>query len=169
MDVLREAFAKHHALQCGFCTPGMLMTARDIVTRLPDADEKRIRLELSGNLCRCTGYVGIVEAVQSALKAVKSSGLAGGRPLHRPGRLACSGRAKDYSRSRRRRSRETARRHPHGVENFDAVDWASIERDGVELRQSFAVPFPRAGGLALFRRSRSGDALHARGAPHQAS
>ena len=75
MDVLREAFSEHHALQCGFCTPGMLMTARDIVTRIPDADEKRIRQELSGNLCRCTGYVGIVEAVQSALKSVNASGL----------------------------------------------------------------------------------------------
>ena len=59
MDVLREAFADNHGLQCGFCTPGMLMTGRDILTRLPDADEKRIRLELSGNLCRCTGYVWI--------------------------------------------------------------------------------------------------------------
>ena len=74
---LREAFSEHHALQCGFCTPGMLMTARDIVTRLPDADERRIRLELSGNLCRCTGYVGIVEAVRSALATAKTSGLAG--------------------------------------------------------------------------------------------
>src|SRR5262249_32002755 len=58
MNILREAFAQSHGLQCGFCTPGMLMTARDILTRLPDADERRIRLELSGNLCRCTGYVG---------------------------------------------------------------------------------------------------------------
>ena len=73
MDVLREAFSEHHALQCGFCTPGMLMTARDIVTRVPEADENRIRQELSGNLCRCTGYVGIVEAVQSALKTIKAS------------------------------------------------------------------------------------------------
>jgi aerobic-type carbon monoxide dehydrogenase small subunit (CoxS/CutS family) len=76
MNVLREKFSEHHALQCGFCTPGMLMTARDIITRIPDADEKRIRLELSGNLCRCTGYVGIVEAVQSALATVKASGQA---------------------------------------------------------------------------------------------
>jgi aerobic-type carbon monoxide dehydrogenase small subunit (CoxS/CutS family) len=65
MALLREAFAEHHGLQCGFCTPGMLITGRDIITRLPDADEKRIRLELSGNLCRCTGYVGIVKAIQS--------------------------------------------------------------------------------------------------------
>ncbi len=64
---LRRAFSEEHGLQCGYCTPGMLMTARDIITRLPDADEKRIRLELSGNLCRCTGYVGIVRAVSRVL------------------------------------------------------------------------------------------------------
>jgi len=68
MEQLRAAFTAEHALQCGYCTPGMLVTARDIVTRLPDADEARIRLELSGNLCRCTGYVGIVNAIQCVLK-----------------------------------------------------------------------------------------------------
>jgi carbon-monoxide dehydrogenase small subunit len=60
---LREAFTAEHALQCGYCTPGMLVTARDIVLRLPHADEARIRLELAGNLCRCTGYAGIVRAI----------------------------------------------------------------------------------------------------------
>ena len=69
MEKLREAFSAEHALQCGYCTPGMLMTARDIVLRLPGADEARIRLELSGNLCRCTGYMGIVRAIQRVLKA----------------------------------------------------------------------------------------------------
>jgi carbon-monoxide dehydrogenase small subunit len=67
MARLRAAFSAEHALQCGFCTPGMLATARDIVTRLPDADDARIRLELSGNLCRCTGYVGLVRAVRRVL------------------------------------------------------------------------------------------------------
>jgi aerobic carbon-monoxide dehydrogenase small subunit len=67
MEQLREAFSAEHALQCGYCTPGMLMTARDIVLRLPGADEARIRLELSGNLCRCTGYMGIVRAIQRVL------------------------------------------------------------------------------------------------------
>lgn len=65
MQQLREAFSREHGLQCGFCTPGMLITARDIVQRLPDSDETRIRHELAGNLCRCTGYAGIVRAVQS--------------------------------------------------------------------------------------------------------
>jgi len=67
MALLRDAFSRHHALQCGYCTPGMLATAYDIVTRLPEADDKRIREELSGNLCRCTGYVGIVTAIKDVL------------------------------------------------------------------------------------------------------
>jgi carbon-monoxide dehydrogenase small subunit len=67
ITALRQAFSAHHALQCGYCTPGMLMTARDIVRRLPDADDARIRLELAGNLCRCTGYNGIVAAIRDVL------------------------------------------------------------------------------------------------------
>jgi carbon-monoxide dehydrogenase small subunit len=69
MADLREAFSREHALQCGFCTPGMLIASRDIVQRLPNADERRIRVELSGNLCRCTGYRGIVNAVRSVVEA----------------------------------------------------------------------------------------------------
>jgi carbon-monoxide dehydrogenase small subunit len=69
MAELRAAFTAEHALQCGYCTPGMLITARDIVMRLPDADEARIRKELSGNLCRCTGYMGIVRAIRRVLGA----------------------------------------------------------------------------------------------------
>ena len=64
---LRAAFAREHALQCGYCTPGMLMSARDLVLRLPGSDEQDIRVAMSGNLCRCTGYVGIVRAVQSVI------------------------------------------------------------------------------------------------------
>ena len=65
---LREAFTRHHALQCGFCTPGMLIAAWDIVTRLAPTDEAEIRHELSGNLCRCTGYMGIVAAVRDVAR-----------------------------------------------------------------------------------------------------
>ncbi|CAM3819463.1 2Fe-2S iron-sulfur cluster-binding protein [Bordetella flabilis] len=71
MRRLREAFNRHHALQCGYCTPGMLATARDIVLRLPEADEARVRVELSGNLCRCTGYMGIVGAIMSVLRELR--------------------------------------------------------------------------------------------------
>ncbi len=76
MIALRRAFTAEHGLQCGFCTPGMLITARDIVTRLPDADERRVRLELSGNLCRCTGYVGIVRAIRRVLEERRAGALA---------------------------------------------------------------------------------------------
>ena len=65
---LQQAFTEHHGLQCGYCTPAMLMTARDIVTRLPDADEAQVRLELAGNICRCTGYSGIVRAILAVLE-----------------------------------------------------------------------------------------------------
>src|SRR3954454_24452378 len=73
---LRAAFTREHALQCGYCTPGMLITARDLVIRLADANERRIRLGLSGNLCRCTGYVGIVRAVRSVITARRARGIA---------------------------------------------------------------------------------------------
>ena len=73
MEDLRQAFTENHGLQCGYCTPGMLISCREIVTRLPEADEKRVRLELSGNLCRCTGYVGIVRAVLAVLEKRRGS------------------------------------------------------------------------------------------------
>jgi carbon-monoxide dehydrogenase small subunit len=63
---LQTAFRKHHALQCGFCTPGMIVTAHALLTAEPDCDADRIREVLSGNLCRCTGYIPIVEAVLEA-------------------------------------------------------------------------------------------------------
>ena len=73
---LQSAFREEHALQCGYCTPGMLITARDLVIRLPDADERRVRLGLSGNLCRCTGYVGIVRAVRAVITERRARGVA---------------------------------------------------------------------------------------------
>ena len=76
MTHLRQAFTEEHGLQCGYCTPGMLIMARDIVARLPDADEPRVRLELSGNLCRCTGYVGIVRAIKRVLAERKGAAAA---------------------------------------------------------------------------------------------
>jgi len=66
---LQEAFHRRNALQCGFCTPGMLMAAQDIVANHPDATRGQIREHLSGNYCRCTGYHAIVDAVESVLKA----------------------------------------------------------------------------------------------------
>jgi aerobic-type carbon monoxide dehydrogenase small subunit (CoxS/CutS family) len=63
---LQEAFRRNHGLQCGFCTPGMVLTALDLLRREPRPDEARVREALSGNLCRCTGYEGIVAAVLDA-------------------------------------------------------------------------------------------------------
>lgn len=66
LSPLQSSFRRHHALQCGFCTPGMLTTAHALLTREPDAGRERIRHVLSGNLCRCTGYIDIIEAVYDA-------------------------------------------------------------------------------------------------------
>ena len=70
MHPMQAAFKESHGLQCGFCTTGMVMSAIDLVTRYPNADEKTIREELEGNLCRCTGYHNIVKAVQQGAAAM---------------------------------------------------------------------------------------------------
>ena len=69
LNDLQLAFRRHHALQCGFCTPGILMSLSQLVEEEPDADEPRVREVLSGHLCRCTGYYGIVSAVMEVLAA----------------------------------------------------------------------------------------------------
>ena len=63
---VQEAFRDNHGLQCGFCTPGMIMAAIDIINRIPNLDEKIVREELEGNLCRCTGYQNIVKSILAA-------------------------------------------------------------------------------------------------------
>jgi len=63
---MQEAFREHHGLQCGFCTPGMIMSAIDLVKVHPKPDEQTVRAELDGNLCRCTGYHNIVKAIMAA-------------------------------------------------------------------------------------------------------
>ena len=85
---LREAFKREHALQCGYCTPGMLVSARDLVVRSLDADEHDIRVAMSGNLCRCTGYVGIIKAIKNVIAARRARDIAavagGGRTMVGP-------------------------------------------------------------------------------------
>ncbi len=66
LNVLQSQFREHHGLQCGFCTPGMLMTGEDLLRKYPLATDEEIREGLSGNLCRCTGYQNIVAAIRSA-------------------------------------------------------------------------------------------------------
>ena len=69
---VQEGFWEHHGLQCGYCTPGMIMTAAQILERNPDPSDAEIRHGLEGNLCRCTGYQHIVQAIQFAAKKMKS-------------------------------------------------------------------------------------------------
>ena len=69
---MQEAFRQHHGLQCGFCTPGMIMRAIDLVDRDPDADEKTVRHQLEGNFCRCTGYQNIVAAILAGAIAMRN-------------------------------------------------------------------------------------------------
>ena len=72
LSPLQQAFKKHHGLQCGFCTPGMLTTLHALLSQEPDADEERIRDVLSGNICRCTGYIPIIEAAMEAREAYRA-------------------------------------------------------------------------------------------------
>src|SRR6202012_1075997 len=74
LSALQASFRKHHAVQCGFCTAGVLTTMHALLTEEPDADEERIRDVLSGNICRCTGYVQIVEAVMDARASYAKTG-----------------------------------------------------------------------------------------------
>jgi aerobic carbon-monoxide dehydrogenase small subunit len=66
LTALQRSFSEHHALQCGYCTPGMLMSATALLSQTPHPTEEEVRVALQGNICRCTGYVNIVEAVMAA-------------------------------------------------------------------------------------------------------
>lgn len=68
---VQKAFREHHGLQCGFCTPGMIMTAVDLIRRKPELDEQTVREELEGNICRCTGYHNIVKAILAASEEMR--------------------------------------------------------------------------------------------------
>jgi len=149
MVALREAFSNHHALQCGYCTPGMLITCRDIIMRLPKADEIRIRLELSGNLCRCTGYVGIVAAVQQVLADHRP-------PIEEPiaprKELGPPGARKPAAPGRRALARPTpaAALVATAQELQDDEQWRAVEVGGIELIESFSVSYSRARVWGLF-------------------
>lgn len=73
---LQEAFREHHGLQCGFCTPGMLLTARSLLQTVEDPTDEEIRTYMAGNICRCTGYVGIIAAIRDAAKRTTPVGSA---------------------------------------------------------------------------------------------
>jgi len=74
MDPIQVGFHEEHGLQCGFCTPGMLLVGRALLARNPNPSEEEIRWAISGNICRCTGYMNIVKAIQHAAKAKASAG-----------------------------------------------------------------------------------------------
>jgi carbon-monoxide dehydrogenase small subunit len=152
---LRAAFSREHGLQCGYCTPGMLVSARDIVTRLPDADERRVRLELSGNLCRCTGYVGIVRAVCSVLDERRRSGIGTEPPPRTLGPVG-SGHAGALGPAAGPGTSMVAPARTIADEAAPAArtDAASTARPkpATVLRQSFTVDHPRERVFAFFGR-----------------
>ena len=76
LHAIQRAFVEHHGLQCGFCTPGMILTASDLLSREPDPDDETIRLSLRGNYCRCTGYQSIVDSIRAAGAALRAEGTA---------------------------------------------------------------------------------------------
>ena len=143
MAELREAFAAHHALQCGYCTPGMLISCRDILMRLPDADEARLRRELSGNLCRCTGYVGLV----AALKSVQRKRQEAAMPAIAVRRTLGPVGAHASHEGARARITRTPGVKPVAplvtATTVTAEQWRAVETEGVELLQTFQVPFAR--------------------------
>jgi aerobic carbon-monoxide dehydrogenase small subunit len=141
MAALRRAFHEHHALQCGYCTPGMLCTARDIVLRLPGPDAQRVRHELAGNLCRCTGYVGIVEAIGSVL-AAKARGELAMPALREAGSALAAGAVASAG-----AARATGGPLAAGASAADPAglaDWTPIEigegDDWTEVEQSLTLP-----------------------------
>ena len=94
---LQQAFWDQHGLQCGFCTPGMIMQAAWLLEQNPDPSEEEIRVGISGNLCRCTGYVNIVKAIQQAAGTLRGGRVGPGRGRRdhrRTGRVGRTGRGR---------------------------------------------------------------------------
>jgi carbon-monoxide dehydrogenase small subunit len=147
---LRSAFTREHALQCGYCTPGMLVSARDLVLRLPEADERLIRVGLSGNLCRCTGYVGIVRAVQSVIDQRRARNIApepdGGRKILGP---VGSGRSVHDGANQAERIR-LIESDPTSPEAARSVDSIPDFTPATVLNQHFSVAHPPEQVFAMF-------------------
>jgi carbon-monoxide dehydrogenase small subunit len=151
---LRAAFTTHHALQCGYCSPGMIVSARDVVLRMESPTEHEIRIAMSGNLCRCTGYVGIVRAIQSVISDRRARGVAavpgGGRELLGP---AGSGRAGEIREApaaplASAASRAAPRTVAAGAAARVEADW----RPQVEFGRSFVIAHPVEEVWAFFGR-----------------
>jgi carbon-monoxide dehydrogenase small subunit len=144
---LRSAFTREHALQCGYCTPGMLISARDLVLRLDTADERAIRVGLSGNLCRCTGYVGIVRAVRAVIEDRRKRGI---RPINGGGRErlgpAGSGNSTSVERSETVWSSASSEVHQRAISRAAIPDFVP---DRV-FEQHFTVASPPDKVFAMF-------------------
>lgn len=143
---LRAAFTREHALQCGYCTPGMLVSARDLVLRLPEADERSIRIGMSGNLCRCTGYVGIVRAVQSVIEARRARSIA---PLAGSGRSGLGPAGSGRAAPGRSESRPAQPALAPASENV-AADSIPDFTPATVLDQRFTLAHPPAKVFAMF-------------------
>ncbi len=154
---LRAAFMREHGLQCGYCTPGMLASARDIVLRMPDAAAQEIRVAMSGNLCRCTGYVGIVRAIERVLADRKVNQFA--TPANPRAALgpAGSGHAKAIasegsSVAQRARSQPEIATGAQAPAITKSAAEASIGVPQTTLHESFTVDYPRDQVWAFFGR-----------------
>ena len=146
---LREAFRSEHALQCGYCTPGMLMSARDLVARGFEADEAAIRVAMSGNLCRCTGYVGIIRAIKRVLADRKARGIPPAAPSVAIGPAGSGHAVAALNESASRRDR------PAPPPRADAAPRLSIDPSWtpqVSFDQRFVVRFPRQQVWDIFGR-----------------
>ncbi|WP_291859418.1 2Fe-2S iron-sulfur cluster-binding protein [Bradyrhizobium sp.] len=152
---LREAFKREHALQCGYCTPGMLVSARDLVVRSVDSDEHDIRVAMSGNLCRCTGYVGIIKAIRSVIAARRTRDIAaisgGGRSIVGP---AGSGHAsaEPNNASVRRAAPVLAPQPAASAKSRLSMDPGWIPQASFD--QKFVVSYPRQQVWEMFGRVR---------------
>jgi carbon-monoxide dehydrogenase small subunit len=150
---LRAAFTREHALQCGYCTPGMLISARDLVMRSPEADEREIRVAMSGNLCRCTGYVGIIRAIQSVIAERRARGIG---PLPGAGRTLLGPAGSGYGSAERgdavsRRKSVAADSdvvRTSGRRKASDTDWVPQ----VSFEQAFQVAHPRQQVWDIFGR-----------------
>ena len=156
MRELRAAFSREHGLQCGYCTPGMLASARDTVLRMPDASEDDRRVAMSGNLCRCTGYVGIVRAIQGVMAERRARGLSSpsevrtalgpvgsghAKPVQADGAAAAHSIPKELPAARQRQAAESV-----------VPGAADLGKPQTTLHQSFSVDHGREKVWAFFGR-----------------
>jgi carbon-monoxide dehydrogenase small subunit len=158
MARLRDAFRDAHALQCGYCTPGMLIAARDLLLRKSDLDRDAIRTEMSGNLCRCTGYAGIVQAIETLMAERRGVTLAEPQPN---GLGPAPGPAASHAAATQRLERQPPEPGPapapkpasRKTRTAIAVVVSAIETEGRNnlLRQTFVLPHPPQAVWSLMR------------------